>query len=76
MDSLGNLDLTKLSDRDKQELQQFVVNESQKAKIQACTHSIFSSPMLFHVHDYSPTSILKLSLSSPARQTTSEILHG
>lgn len=41
MDSLGNLDLTKLSDRDKQELQQFVVNESQKAKIQACTHYIF-----------------------------------
>lgn len=41
MDSFGsgassNLDLTKLSDRDKQELQQFVVNESQKARIQQC----------------------------------------
>jgi import inner membrane translocase subunit TIM8 len=33
----ANLDLTKLSDRDKQELQQFVVNESQKARIQSCT---------------------------------------
>ena len=35
--SLGGLDLTKLSDRDKEELQQFVVNESQKARIQSCT---------------------------------------
>ncbi|OMP89314.1 hypothetical protein BK809_0006037 [Diplodia seriata] len=47
MDSLstGNVDLTKLSDRDKQELQQFVVNESQKARIQGCTrhHSIAPS---------------------------------
>ncbi|OJD30062.1 mitochondrial import inner membrane translocase subunit tim8 protein [Diplodia corticola] len=42
MDSLstGNLDLTKLSDRDKQELQQFVVNESQKARIQGSIHSL------------------------------------
>jgi import inner membrane translocase subunit TIM8 len=40
MDSLGgglaNVDLTKLSDRDKQELQQFVMNEGQKARIQSC----------------------------------------
>jgi len=42
MDSFGgssaspNLDLTKLSDKDKQELQQFVVNESQKSQIQQC----------------------------------------
>ena len=40
MDSVGNslagVDLSKLSDRDKQELQQFVMNESQKARIQAC----------------------------------------
>jgi hypothetical protein len=35
--ALAGLDLTKLSDRDKQELQQFVVNESQKARIQSCT---------------------------------------
>jgi hypothetical protein len=34
--NLGNADLSKLSDRDKQELQQFVVNESQKARIQSC----------------------------------------
>ena len=36
MDSLGasNLDISKLSDSDKQDLQQFVVNESQKARIQ------------------------------------------
>jgi len=33
---LGNLDLTKLSDRDKQELQQFAMNEQQKARIQSC----------------------------------------
>ncbi|KAF2728948.1 hypothetical protein EJ04DRAFT_84046 [Polyplosphaeria fusca] len=38
--SLGNLDLSKLSDRDKQELQQFVMNESQKARIQASIHSL------------------------------------
>jgi hypothetical protein len=30
----GNIDLSKLSDRDKQELQQFLVNETQKARIQ------------------------------------------
>lgn len=35
--ALANIDVTKLSDRDKQELQQFVVNESQKARIQSCT---------------------------------------
>jgi len=38
--SLAGLDLTKLSDRDKQELQQFVVNESQKARIQSCTWTL------------------------------------
>lgn len=43
MDSLGqNLDLSKLTDKDKQELQQFVVNESQKARIQQCTFRILS----------------------------------
>jgi hypothetical protein len=31
-----NIDLSKLSEKDKQELQQFIVNESQKARIQAC----------------------------------------
>lgn len=34
---LANVDVSKLSDRDKQELQQFVMNESQKARIQSCT---------------------------------------
>lgn len=38
----ANVDLSKLSDRDKQELQQFVMNESQKARIQACTSSLLS----------------------------------
>ena len=40
MDSLGgslaNIDATKLSDRDKQELQRFAQNEGQKARIQSC----------------------------------------
>ena len=39
---LANVDVSKLSDRDKQELQQFVVNESQKARIQSCTLSFLS----------------------------------
>lgn len=34
--STGNVDLSRLSDTDKQELQRFVVNESQKARIQEC----------------------------------------
>ena len=34
--SLSNIDLSKLSDRDKAELQQFIVNESQKSRIQQC----------------------------------------
>ncbi|KAM3071920.1 Mitochondrial import inner membrane translocase subunit tim8 [Clarireedia jacksonii] len=33
-------DLSKLSDRDKQELQQFIVNETQKARIQQSVHSL------------------------------------
>jgi import inner membrane translocase subunit TIM8 len=33
---LGNVDLSKLSNNDKQELQQFAMNESQKARIQSC----------------------------------------
>jgi import inner membrane translocase subunit TIM8 len=46
MDALGgglaNVDLSKLSDRDKQELQQFAMNEGQKARIQSCESSITS----------------------------------
>jgi import inner membrane translocase subunit TIM8 len=42
MDALGgglaNVDLSKLSDRDKQELQQFAMNEGQKARIQSCKY--------------------------------------
>ncbi|CAD0029955.1 unnamed protein product [Aureobasidium pullulans] len=36
MDSLGsgNIDVSKMSDAEKQDLQQFVVNETQKARIQ------------------------------------------
>jgi import inner membrane translocase subunit TIM8 len=40
MDALGgglaNVDLSRLSNHDKQELQQFAMNESQKARIQSC----------------------------------------
>lgn len=35
-----NIDLSKLSDKDKQELQQFIVNETQKARIQQSVHSL------------------------------------
>ncbi|OSS45501.1 hypothetical protein B5807_10303 [Epicoccum nigrum] len=41
MDGLGgglaNIDVTRLSDADKQQLQQFAINEGQKARIQSCT---------------------------------------
>lgn len=41
MDGLGgglaNVDVTRLSDADKQQLQQFAINEGQKARIQSCT---------------------------------------
>jgi len=45
MDSLGGTPfdpsaLSRLSDRDKQELQQFVANESQKARIQSSIHNL------------------------------------
>jgi import inner membrane translocase subunit TIM8 len=47
MDSLGgglaNVDLSKLSDRDKQELQQFAMNEGQKARIQSCQSMQYGS---------------------------------
>jgi len=36
----SNLDLSKLTDKDKQELQQFIVNESQKARIQQSVHNL------------------------------------
>ncbi len=47
---LGNIDLARLSDRDKQELQQFVMNEGQKARIQSCMqhpppHFILNPPI-------------------------------
>jgi hypothetical protein len=45
--SLAGVDLSKLSDRDKQELQQFVMNESQKARIQACTFPLYTCPLPF-----------------------------
>lgn len=42
MDSNGaaDFDLSKLSDKDKAELQQFIVNESQKARIQQSVHNL------------------------------------
>ncbi|PBP23880.1 hypothetical protein BUE80_DR005265 [Diplocarpon rosae] len=36
----GNIDLSKLTPKDKQELQQFIVNESQKARIQQTVHTL------------------------------------
>ncbi|KAF1983430.1 hypothetical protein K402DRAFT_382904 [Aulographum hederae CBS 113979] len=36
----GNVDLTKLSENDKQELQHFVMMESQKSQIQSAIHSL------------------------------------
>lgn len=39
MDAQGEIDVSRLSDRDKQELQQFIVNETQKSKIQQCMSS-------------------------------------
>jgi import inner membrane translocase subunit TIM8 len=36
----NGLDLSKLTDRDKQELQAFVMNESQKARIQSTIHTL------------------------------------
>lgn len=44
MDAQGEIDVSRLTDRDKQELQQFIVNETQKSKIQQCTHSPYVSP--------------------------------
>ncbi|KAF2457148.1 Tim10/DDP family zinc finger-domain-containing protein [Lineolata rhizophorae] len=38
--SISQAELSKLSDRDKQELQQFVVNESQKARVQQNIHNL------------------------------------
>jgi import inner membrane translocase subunit TIM8 len=47
MDGLGgglaNVDVSRLSDADKQQLQQFAINEGQKARIQSCTLCTFSS---------------------------------
>ncbi|THY32979.1 hypothetical protein D6D01_02413 [Aureobasidium pullulans] len=42
MDSLGsgNIDVSKMSDAEKQDLQQFVVNETQRARIQQSIHSL------------------------------------
>ncbi|KAA6407268.1 MAG: import inner membrane translocase subunit TIM8 [Lasallia pustulata] len=37
---VGQLDFSKLSPADKQELQQFVVNESQKSRIQHAVHGL------------------------------------
>jgi hypothetical protein len=64
MDSLGGAPfdasaLSRLSDRDKQELQQFVANESQKARIQSCMHFV-PLPLLY------PLSLHPVALSTTA----------
>lgn len=37
MDASGEIDVSKLTQKDREELQQFIVNETQKSKIQQCT---------------------------------------
>lgn len=39
MDANGEFDVNSLSQRDKQELQQFIQNETQKSKLQQCMSS-------------------------------------
>ena len=79
MDSLGggiaNADLSKLSDRDKQELQQFAMNEGQKARIQSCMaflsiHTPF--PLLHHssLHLITPLCRLPLFYTRSSRART------
>ncbi len=50
MDANGEIDVSRLSDRDKQELQQFIVNETQKSKIQQCKSRAQQGPPLFAPH--------------------------
>ncbi|RYP48433.1 hypothetical protein DL768_005706 [Monosporascus sp. mg162] len=38
--SLNDFDLQQLSDKDKNELRQFLANENQKARVQATVHSL------------------------------------
>lgn len=59
VNATNNLDLSKLTDRDKQELQAFVMNESQKARIQSSTHILYPYPLLPFppIHTYTPTHI-------------------
>lgn len=50
MDAQGEIDVSRLSDRDKQELQQFIVNETQKSKIQQCMSPSTSTVTLMFRH--------------------------
>ncbi len=68
---LGNIDLARLSDRDKQELQQFVMNEGQKARIQSCMQC--PSPFLHHTLPTNP-SILEPSYKQTATTTCACVL--
>jgi len=74
MDSLGgglaNADLTKLSDREKQELQQFVVNESQKARIQSCQ---LRSPSLLRAYSSRILADMSSSDTLPHRHLLSQV---
>ena len=74
MDSLGgglaNADLTKLSDREKQELQQFVVNESQKARIQSCQ---LRSPSLLRAYSSRILADMSSSDTLPYRHLLSQV---
>lgn len=53
MDSLGsgNIDISQMSDAEKKDLQQFVVNESQKARIQQCACATLAFPLLLILFD-------------------------
>lgn len=63
MDAQGEIDVSRLSDRDKQELQQFIVNETQKSKIQQCMSSTpYCNP---HIQELSSSSARGSSRASP-----------
>jgi hypothetical protein len=67
MDSLGsgNIDISQMSDVEKKDLQQFVVNESQKARIQQCmATTLLSSALPF------PLPLLYPALALPLTTTT------
>ncbi|CAD0087384.1 unnamed protein product [Aureobasidium vineae] len=82
MDSLGsgNIDISKMSDAEKQDLQQFVVNESQKARIQQCTFMALLllpfSPLHAITNTMNPTAIHSLTDTCFRKCITGKISSG